>query len=77
MNKHDNLVRIVRWCKAHRNKDFHYHDVGISSLTLGALCDAKFRGKIWLVRKGKAVTKDGNNGLVMYGLAHWVDLDNV
>lgn len=77
MSKHHNIQRIVRWCKTHRDRNFHYHDVGISSRTLGALCDTTFRGQIWLVRKGNALTRDSNNGLVMYGLASWVDIDNL
>ena len=76
LSKYHSIKRIVRWCSFHRGKSFHYHDVGVHSSTLGSLCNTKFRGKIWIVKKGKAVTKDGNNGLAMYGLSSWVDVDN-
>lgn len=77
MNKYECLRRVLKWCNAHREKNFYYHDVGISSHMLSSMCDTTFRGNVWLVRKGKSVTRDSNNGLLMYSLASWVDLDSV
>lgn len=77
MSRYNDTQKIIRWCKSHRGKDFYYYDVDIPSRAIGALCDTPFRGKIWVVKKGKSVTRDSNNGLIMYGISSWVDLDNV
>lgn len=77
MSKYNDVQKIIRWCKHHRGKEFYYHDVGVSSRSIGALCDTMFRGKILVVRKGKSVTRDSNNGLMRYGISSWVDLDKL
>ena len=77
MSKHDDLQKILRWCNVHRGKDFYFHNVGVSSSAMRSLCSSSYKGMVWIVRKGKSVTKDSNNGLMRYGLAHWVDLDKV
>ena len=77
VSKHDTLQQILQYCKHHHTREFYQHHIGTQTRSVSALCDAKFRGKIWIKRVRKSKTRDCNNGILLYKLADWVDINEV
>lgn len=69
-SKYDTLNAILGWCKSHPNSDyFYYFDVDAHQRSIASLCDAPYRNKTWLVRKGVSEKRDATHGLMRYALS--------
>lgn len=77
VSKHDILQPILRYCKLHHIRAFYQFEVNVPPRSIGALCDSKYKGQIWLKRLHKSEKRDGTNDRWLYSLADWVDVCDV
>lgn len=76
-SKYDTLQFILQYCKLRRTREFYQHNIGTNTRSVSALCDSKYKGRVWLKRIRQSEDKNGTYERWLYGLADWVNLDEV